>query len=120
MGWTERAEIKTDFNDIVDYIENNESFHDYRIGFLDYHGEKARITVEQFVPGERLAASAGLIWEFCFEGISEIHMKADCQLRFHILEVERGEKDGQLLFALDQGYIDITAEKISLGIPSPE
>ena len=120
MGWTKRSEIKTDFQDILAYIESIYSFHDYRIGHIHYEGSTARITIEEVIYGERLAKSTGLVWDFSFDGVRDFQIHVDAVMGFWIHEVVRGNEDGKLVFSLDQGYIEVFADAIKLGIPSPE
>ena len=118
--WTDRIETKTDYTDILEYLELMDGFHDYRIGYIDYDGEKARITVEEVLPGKDLKDDAGLIWDFACEKVRDYHFHVDCQLSFYIYEVVKGNESGRLFFELNGGYIDICANKISLGIPEKE
>lgn len=95
-----------------------DGFHDYRIGTLEYKGDKARITIEDVIPGVHISKNAGLIWDISFEGVTDFQINTDCVLGFSLYEVEIGDKLGQIAFNMDQGYIEITAEKVALGIPS--
>ncbi len=94
-------------------------FHDYRIGSIDYNGDSAHITIEEVIPEKKIQDSTGLVWDFCFEGISMFSFSVDCVMGFWILDVENGKSPGEILFNLDSGIILIAAEKVILGIPSP-
>lgn len=54
MGWTERKEILTSFKSIVDYIEKEDSFHDYRIGTVHYSENEVDLTIEEVIPGVKI------------------------------------------------------------------
>ena len=120
MGWTKRAEIKDNFQDIVEYLKSMDNFHDYRIGTVRYDGGSADITVEEVIPGSANKYNAGLVWDFHFEKITAFYFDVDCVMRFPILEVEPGDAPGEISFSLDSGNISITAEEIKLGIPTSE
>ena len=51
MGWTERKERLTSFKSIMDYIEKEDSFHDYRIGNIDYSENEVDLTIEEVIAG---------------------------------------------------------------------
>lgn len=120
MAWTERAEIKHNCQDIADYLKTMHDFHDYRIGHVSYNGSSARIIIEEDLPGTKPQDDAGLVWDFHFEGVSDFQFDVDCVIGFWISEVEPGDQPGQISFNLHSGSFSITAEKITLGIPTPE
>ena len=49
MGWTERRQILTSYEDIVKYLEDENCFHDYRIGNAQYDGRDADVTIERVI-----------------------------------------------------------------------
>ena len=118
MGWTERIERKTKYDEIIKYIESLGCFHDYRMGSLSVRNGHVRITIEEVIPAKHIADSTGLIWDFEFDDVSEISIDADTAFHFSIAEVIAGEKENELVFELRNGVICITANAISLGIPS--
>ena len=61
MSWTERDEIKIWFEDIVAYLDLMGGFHDYRIGNIEYDGDRAEIMVEEVIPGKKISDGAGII-----------------------------------------------------------
>lgn len=118
MGWTERREIKNNYQDIVEYLDSMDSFHDYRIGNVDYDENSVDITIEEVLPGRKIQDDTGLIWDFHFENISKFIFSVDCVIGFWISEVGRGNAPGEVTFNLNNGIISVVAEKITLGIPS--
>lgn len=68
MGWTERKEILTSFKSIMDYIEKEDSFHDYRIGTIHYLENEVELTIEEVIPGAKIQDSTGFVWDFHFKG----------------------------------------------------
>ncbi len=120
MSWTERDEIKIWFEDIVAYLDLMGGFHDYRIGNIEYDGDRAEIMVEEVIPGKKISDGAGIIWNFEFEEIRNFSMSVDSVLGFYIDSIEKGDGLDEILFRLHSGIISIQAEKISLGIPRQE
>ena len=118
MGWTDRQEIKNDYLDIIEYLELMDGFHDYRIGNLHYDGNTVDIFVEEVIPGAKIQYSTGLIWDFHFIGVRSFYISVDCAGGFWIYEIERGNELGEISFNLVPGHICVTAEKVTLGIPS--
>ena len=45
--WTERAEIISDFNEAISYIEFQDCFHDYRLGNIELFDSKIIIMIEE-------------------------------------------------------------------------
>ncbi len=120
MDWTDALEYKTDYDDIIRYLEEKECFHDYRIGNLEYSSGKgtASVYVEEVIPNKKLQDNTGKIWLFEFDGIEKFELDNDCAVNFCIFEIVKGDENGEIRFDLDQGYIRIKARKISLRIPS--
>lgn len=120
MGWTERKERLTSFKSIMDYIEKEDSFHDYRIGNIDYSENEVDLTIEEVIAGKKIQDNAGLVWYFHFRGVTFFEMSVDVVLGFWIWEVTSGNKPNEIEFNLDSGIISVAAEYIELGIPLPE
>ncbi|EUB16450.1 hypothetical protein HMPREF1508_1251 [Shuttleworthella sp. MSX8B] len=120
MGWTERETVLTSYEEIIKYLEDQDGFHDYRIGNVHYDGSKADVTIEEVVPGAKIQDSTGLVWDFHFKGVTSFEMSVDVVMGFWIYEVERGEKPNEIAFNLDSGFLGIAAEHIEFGIPSQE
>ncbi|MCI7326284.1 MAG: hypothetical protein MR537_01390 [Clostridiales bacterium] len=120
MGWTEREKILTSYEEIIKYLEDEDYFHDYRIGNVHYDGSNADITIEEVIPGAKIQDSTGLVWDFHFKDVTSFEMSVDVVMGFWIYEVERGEKPNEIAFNLDSGFLGIAAEQIEFGIPSPE
>lgn len=114
MPWTERAEIKTDYEEIIAYLENENCFHDYRIGYIDCKDKEVQVTIE-----EQPGSAAGLVWNFHFRNVTSFEMAVDAARGFWITEVGRGEIDNEIQFDLDNGMFAVAAEIIKFGIPSP-
>lgn len=70
MGWTERKEILTSFKSIMNYIEKEDSFHDYRIGTIHYLENEVELTIEEVIPGAKIQDSTGFVWDFHFKGVT--------------------------------------------------
>lgn len=114
--WTERERYITSFDEINDYIEKVDFFHDHRIGNVEYDGKVAKITVEEIVPDKHISESAGSIWDFTITGIESYQMNCDCAFTWFLNEVTI--EDGELVFNCTNGYVSIKAKEIKLGIPS--
>lgn len=58
MDWTDALEYKTDYDDIIRYLEEKECFHDYRIvkpegmpgGYIVSAWKRARADVQGNIP----------------------------------------------------------------------
>ena len=46
MGWTKRKEVLTSYEDIINYLDKENNFHDYRIGNIEHTVPETEITVE--------------------------------------------------------------------------
>lgn len=120
MGWTKRKERLTSFKSIMDHIEKEDSFHDYRIGNIHYSENEVDLTIEEVILGKKIPDSTGLVWDFHFKGVTFFIMSVDVVLGFWIMEVTSGNKPNEIEFNLDSGIISVAAEYIELGIPLPE
>ena len=90
MGWTERKEILTSFKSIMDYIEKEDYFHDYRIGTIHYLENEVELTIEEVIPGAKIQDSTGLVWDFHFKGVTFFKISVDIVMGFWIWEVTHG------------------------------
>ncbi len=118
MAWTERKEIMTSYEEIVNYLENENCFHDDRIGNICYIGSEAVVTIEEVLPGAKNQDSDGLIWDFHFKNVTSFEFSVDTVLGFWIFEVGRGDQPNEIAFHLHSGFLGIAAEEITFGIPS--
>lgn len=118
MGWTERKKILTSYEEIVEYLKTKDGFHDNRIGYVDYNGSDASVTVEQFIPGAKPQDSTALIWDFHFKGVTCFEISVDVVAGLIVSEAEGGTRRNEIVFDLDSGFISIAADQIKLGIPS--
>jgi hypothetical protein len=116
--WTEREKYIECFNEIQDYLETMDNFHDYRIGHLHYAERKATITVEEYIPNSHISKTAGLIWDFEFKNVEEFKIDNDCVLQGWITEINLENKE--FVFGCTNGYIVIKAEQVKLGVPTPK
>lgn len=120
MGWTARKEILTSYESIMDYIEMENFFHDYRIGNIHYSESEVDLTIEEVIPGAKIQDSTGLVWDFHFKGVTSFEISVDVVMGFWITEVVRGKKLDEIAFNLDSGFLGVAAEQIEFGIPSQE
>ena len=118
MAWTKRKEIPTSYEDIINYVENENSFHDYRIGNICHNETETEITIEEVLPGREIPDNTGLIWDFHFKGVTSFEMNVDVVLGMWVFDVDRGDKPNEIAFNLHSGNIYVVAEQIELGIPS--
>lgn len=113
--WTEREKYLTDFDKIRNFLQEEYSFHDYRIGFLCYEGTQARITIEDDTPNQKPSDNNGLIWDFDFEGVESFVIDSDCVTGFWIDEIRLEE--GSFIFSCTNGSILVKAKNVKIGIP---
>lgn len=116
--WTERERYITSFDEIKEYIEQVNFFHDHRVGNVEYNGKEAKITVEEIVSAEHISESAGNIWDFTITVIESFQMNCDCAFTWFLNEVTL--EDGELVLNCTNGYVSIKAKEIKLGIPSQQ
>ena len=116
--WTERERYIEDFNEIQDYLDIMDNFHDYRIGNLYFKDREAEITVEEYIPNPHISETAGLVWNFKFKNVEESEMNIDCVLQFWITEINL--ENNKFVFECTNGCISIKAEQVKLGVPCPK
>ena len=114
--WTKREVYISAQKDIKEYLEVMDSFHDYRIGNIEVEENDVTVTVEEIVPAMHISESAGRIWDFQFHDILRFKMNTDCVGSFCVGEIMT--KDDTVTFACTNGYIEIKALHIQIGIPS--
>jgi hypothetical protein len=107
--WTDRLKILKNYNEISQYIESMYFFHDFKIGNITMHEKTLEIILEE--------DKSSLIWNFVFNGISNLKFEADCILPSFITEIEIN--DNSILIGLTNGYISFNVESLSIGIPKP-
>lgn len=55
MGWTEAERYITKYDEIVQYLDEQDAFHDYRIGHLEHEdADQVSVYVEEVLPGKKL------------------------------------------------------------------
>lgn len=111
--WTERIKVINDYNEIVQYIESMDCFHDFRLGHIAIIENKFDIFVEEYT--NDLHNSGAHIWNFSFGNISDLKIKMDCALPSIITEIEI--KSSLVTIGLTNGYISFRTNDLSLGIP---
>ncbi len=116
--WTGREKELNSLAEIEDYLDSIDNFHDYRLGNIEYNSEEstAVICVESdHKPSNSL--TDGLVWDFRFEEIKSLSYSVDTMQGNWICEITV-ENQSEILFALDNGYISVSASKLKLGVPS--
>ena len=114
--WTERERYIECVDEIKDYLESIDNFHDYRIGHLHYADREATITVEEYIPNSRISKTTGLIWDFEFKNVEVFKIDSDCVLQDWITEINL--ENNEFVFGCTNGYIVIKAEQVKLGLPT--
>ena len=114
--WTEREKYISEHNEIKEYLEAMDAFHDYRIGNIEVADNYVILTIEEIVPAKHIADTAGQIWDFKFEEVIKLKMNNDCVGAFFIDEITM--EDGAIIFSCTNGCIQIKAAHIQIGIPS--
>ncbi|MGN0634300.1 MAG: hypothetical protein ACI4JW_10605 [Oscillospiraceae bacterium] len=107
--WTERAEIISDFNEAISYIESQDCFHDYKLGNVQIFDSKIIILIEEDIKEN------AHIWDFSFFNTSELKIDMDCVMPSYIRELEINNHF--VTIGLDNGYISFNAGNLFLGIP---
>ena len=114
--WTERERYIESFEEIREYLQDIDFFHEHRIGNVRYDGAEAKITVEEIITDKHISESAGSVWDFEIKGIVSFQMDCDCAFTYFLNEVIMD--DEELVFNCTNGYIAIKATGIRLGIPT--
>lgn len=96
MGWTERKEILTSFKSIMNYIEKEDSFHDYRIGTIHYLENEVELTIEEVIPGAKIQDSTGFVWDFHFKGVTFFKILVDMPIPAFLSACNVGLFTGEL------------------------
>ena len=114
--WSERKKIISDFDEVISYIKQQDSFHDYRLGNVEFKNNSIVIMIEEDTKDKY--NEQALVWDFSFDIISDLKFELDCFLPMYIYEVSI--ENHAVEFGLTNGYIMFDAEDISLGIPKVE
>lgn len=77
----------------------------------------AKFFVESVSSENESASDTDKIWDFEFSGIKSFDFDMDIVAGFWIYDVCRGDGLDEIAFSADGGYINISAKKISVGIP---
>jgi len=119
VGWSERVRYITDFDEIMQYVESKNGFHDCRIGGFTFNMEEntAKFFVESVSSEKESVPGTDKIWNFEFSEIKSFDFDMDIVAGFWIYDVCQGDGLGEIVFLADGGYINISAKKISVGIP---
>ena len=116
--WTERERYLLDNDEISLYLEEKDSFHDYRVGNISYQGNQARITIEDDTPNRKLSDNKGLVWDFNFYDVECFTIESDCVVGFWIGEIL--VENEAFVFDCTNGAIIIKAKHVKLGIPKED
>ncbi len=118
MFITKRKEI-SNYSDMIKFIEENNDFHDMRIGGFDYDSEKAtaRIILEE-VDGNKKMPEDDVLYQYIFEieEIERFKINSDIALRTYVMEC-LGSEDQEITLGLSNGEIVFKAKKIKLSVP---
>ena len=107
------------YEEIIKYLEENNEFHDFRIGGFDYDSEQKRAKI--FIEEPDQSKEYGhddVLNSFYFElkEIEKFQFDTDLVLRSDVLECnETGERE--ITIALDNGHITFSAKNIVLSVP---
>jgi len=119
MGWTDALRYITDFEEAIQYFDEMDGFHDYRIGNIVYKdGKNADIFIEEVIPGKKLQDNTGKAWKCSFEGVKSFEIECDSAVGFYIGDIYGNATREEISFELINGYIKIVAERINVRIPS--
>ena len=121
MGWTDALRYITDYDEAIQYFDEMDGFHDYRIGHIVYKdGKNADIFIEEVIPGKKIPDNTGKVWECSFEDVKNFEISCDSAMHFYIGDIYGGETQGEVMFELTNGYIRILADRIIVRVPSDE
>ena len=120
--WIEnRREINT-YEEVMNFIKNNNEFHDMRIGSLDYDSTEktAKIFIEE-VDSSKKVSENDVLYQYYFElkEVEKFIFHSDLALTTYVLETyEDDNKD--ITLALTNGEITFNAKQIILSVPDEQ
>ena len=117
--WIEKRKEITNYNEIIEFIKNNNEFHDMRVGGLDYDSstKMAKIFIEE-VDDSKKVSEDDVLFQYYFElkEVEKFIFHSDLALTTYVLETyETDEKD--ITIALTNGEITFNAKQITLSVP---
>ena len=118
MWINERKEI-IDYKKIIEFISQNNYFHDLRIGGLDYDSDKkiAKIMLEE-VDNSKKINQDDVKYQYYFEvdEVKNFIFHSDLALPSFVVECIESDNN-QITIELTNGRIVFTANKITLSVP---
>ena len=115
--YTQREKELHTYNDIEDYLNSMDNFHDYKLGNFEYDKASNICVCIETDHNPINSSKEGLVWDFNFEKVTDFSFSMDVMIGSWVDEITV-ETDSKIVFALTNGYISVSAEKIKLGIPS--
>ncbi len=110
----------TDFESVLQYIENMDGFRNFPIGTVQYDGATLSLGIEEIVKGQSWPSDAsGRVWFLSFSQISNITLDIDVAMRLWIKEMYI-EEDNTFVIECGEGSVAVLANSIELAIPVEE
>ena len=107
----------TDFESVLQYIENMDGFRNFPIGTVQYDGATLSLGIEEIVKGQSWPSDAsGRVWFLSFSQISNITLDIDVAMRLWINEMYI-EEDNTFVIECGEGSIAVLAGNIELAVP---
>ena len=107
----------TDFDSIMQYIDDMGGFHDLPIGSIQYDGSELSVGIEEVLEGQSWPSDAtGRVWFMNFSHVSDITLDIDMAVRLWIKDTYLDE-EGNFVFECDQGSVSVLANGIELQVP---
>ena len=104
-------------DNVLQYLDDMDGFHDYPIGNLTYDGSTFSITIEEVLEGEDWPnESNGRVWMLEFSHVSDIDIEIDVPLGLWIDDINMND-DGAFVIQCNQGTVTILANSVELSAP---
>lgn len=118
MNWNEKEKHLTNWTEVKEYLLEDKSFCNHRIGAFTYDSKNNTISlcIEQTIFEEPLSEKIVKIWNFLFIDIENLEFSMnDILFGFYIsgFNVE----DNRIIFNADGCYLEIKSAGIELSIP---
>ena len=107
----------TDFESVLQYIEDMDGFRNFPIGSVQYDGTTLSLGIEEIVEGQSWPSDAsGRVWFLSFSHISDITLDIDIAMRLWIKEMYLDE-DNTFVIECGEGSVSVLANSIELAVP---
>ena len=119
--WNKNRKEIDEYDEIIKFINDNENFHDMRIGGFSYNSKErtAGICIEMVDNRKDISDDVEYQYVLQFSEIEQMEFDVDLAISTYIYECYEEEKN-EIVLGLTNGHISFKANKIALDVPSNE